>query len=158
MVKLFFICWICLFINTDIPAIHFQGTYSYSYDNGKRSYASSGFLEVHYIDKDNILFYLEVQRATDYNSGALYGKLTLNTESGRYEYIPKDISNSCKLEFIRVKNNVAIKTVAGNCPFGYGVYADGTYHLEDKNNPQFFEGRSGQKIYFDKVSPENYSE
>jgi len=156
--KLLFITFCFLFIQTNSLPPRFQGAYSYSYDNGKRHYAPSGFLQVHYISKDNILFYLEVQRSTDYNSGAMYGKLTLNRKSGKYEYLPKDTVDDCKLVFAWVKNKVIIKTAAGECRFGYGVYADGTYKLEDGKNPPYCETRTGRKIYFDKTPPDKYLE
>lgn len=154
--RLFIITFFCLFIQHNYPVAKFQGTYTYSYENGKTEYAPAGYLEVHYINKDDIRFYLEVYRSTDMNSGALYGKLTYNKINGNYEYLPKDTIDNCKLIFIKKKNKIIIKTVAGNCPFGYGVYADGTYYLRNSSNPTTFINRSGKKIYFDKTSPDNY--
>jgi hypothetical protein len=156
--KLFLICCICLFIKVDSLTLHFQGTYSYSYKHGKTPYAPSGLLQIHYVNENKILFYLEVMRATDYNSGALYGRLILNKKSGNYEYLPKDTTTGCKLEFIRTKNKVIIKTIGGECGFGYGVYADGAYYLKDSKNPQYLMSRANKKIYFDKTFPENFSE
>jgi hypothetical protein len=156
--KLLLITLCFLVVLPGSPTPRFQGSFSYSYDNGKRDYAPSGYLEVHYINKDNILFYLEVWRATDLNSGAMYGKLTLNKKSGKYEYLPKDTVDDCKLVFTRVKNKVIIKTASGECHFGYGVYADGTYHMDNSRNPLYFESRTGKKVYFDKTPPDKYLE
>ncbi|HWD90436.1 MAG TPA: hypothetical protein VG367_20055 [Mucilaginibacter sp.] len=156
--KLLLITLCCIFIQVGPSTPRFQGSYSRFYDSGKKRYKPDGFLKIHYISKDNILFYLEAWRMLDMNSGAMYGKLTLNKKSGKYEYLPKDTIDDCKLVFTRIKNKIIIKTAAGECHFGYGVYADGTYHLEDSKNPSYFESRKGEKVYFDKTPPDKYLE
>ncbi|MDB5032610.1 hypothetical protein [Mucilaginibacter sp.] len=141
-----------------IQSFPIQGSYFHTY--GKKSQDSPyQLLQIHYSDQSTILFYLEVGRgAPSYNSGALYGRLIFNRKTGNYEYIPKDISSNCKLIFIKRENKIIIKTVSGECLFGYGVYADGIYTLNDKNNPTYFTDRTGRKRYFNKTSPETYGE
>jgi len=68
------------------------------------------------------------------------------------------ITDDCKLEFKRDNRKVIIKTIEGNCPFGYGVYADGVYYIHNRKNPLFFVDRGGKKTYFEKTSPEEYEE
>ena len=155
--KLFLIYLALLFIGADNPNKSIQGTYYNKY--GKTNKAPFGLLQIHYINKDNYLFYLEVNRgAPGYNSGALYGRLTLNRKSGNSEYLPLDTTDGCKLEFNCDKNKITIKTVTGDCGFGYGVFADGFYLLKDDKNPINFVDRTGKKIYFDKTPPEKFSE
>lgn len=102
---------------------------------------------------------MEVGRgAPDYNSGALYGKLTFNKKLGNYEYLPKDTIDDCKLIFVRHKNKIIVHTENGQCGFGYGVYADGSYILKNEANRQFFYSRTGKKVYFNKTSPKNFIE
>jgi hypothetical protein len=155
MLKLISICLICLVVRSNNTTHNFQGTYTYS--SGKARYALSGLLQLHYINESKILFYLEVERASDHNSGALYGKLTLNKKNNYYEYLPVE-ENGCKLLFSRDKNKISIITTAGDCGFGYGVSADGIYLLKDANNPAFLITRTGKKVYFDKTAPQNFKE
>jgi len=155
--KLFLICWICLFIKIDNSNTPIQGTYSYRY--GKTNDAPFGLLKIHAVKRGQYLFYLEIGKgAPSYDSGAAYGKLTYNERSGNYEYIPKDTIADCKLEFIRNKNKITIKTIAGDCGFGFGVYADGTYYLKDSKNPLYIISRANKKIYFNNTSPEKFRE
>ena len=153
--KLIFLCLICLLTSIINQPIRFQGTYAYS--SGKAPYAPSGLLEIHYVNQNKILFYLEAERASDHNSGSIYGKLTLNKKSGNYEYLPVE-KGGCKLVFIKDGNKVVVKTVDGDCGFGYGVYADGTFSLKDGSNPAYLITRTNKKVYFDKTSPENFRE
>jgi len=116
-------------------------------------------LQIHYVNNNILYFYMEVGRgAPDYNSGALYGKLTFNKRSSNYEYLPKDTIDDCKLVFVKHKNTIIIHTANGQCGFGYGVFADGTYILKTKANPIYFYSRTGKKIYFNKTSPKDFSE
>lgn len=104
-----------------------------------------------------MLFYLEVARGTDFNSGALYGELTFNNK-GCYEYNPPEKEDGCKLRFVKNGNKISIVTVRGDCGFGYGVYADGSFTLQDSKNPVFMITRTGKKVYFDKTAPEKFKE
>jgi hypothetical protein len=156
MVKLFATAAAILLTVLDFssfPPARIQGTYKHIY--GKTDKSPYQILEIHYVNPSKILFYLEAGRgAPSYNSGALYGELTFNKKTGHYQYIPKDISEDCKLEFIIGSNKVIVKTVAGDCGFGFGVYADDTYTLTDKSNPQYFITRTDKKVFFDKTSPD----
>ncbi|MFI5157981.1 MAG: hypothetical protein ACHQF4_03900 [Sphingobacteriales bacterium] len=136
-----------------------QGTYYSNYNSKPGTDKPYQLLQIHCVDDKNLSFYMEVGRgAPDYNSGALYGILTFNKKSGNYEYLPKDTTDDCKLIFIKYKNKIVVHTANGQCPFGYGVYADGTYILKYKTNPKYFYSRTGKKIYFNKTSPKNFSE
>ncbi len=135
-----------------------QGTYS-QYFGKKTSNDAYQLLKVHYFNQDKIYFYLEAGKgAPSYDSGAMYGKLTFNNATGNYEYLPKDTAKDCKLVFIKKANKIIIKTVSGDCQFGFGVYADGSYPLQDIKNPQYCITRTGKKVYFSKTTPENFSD
>jgi hypothetical protein len=135
------------------PHVPFQGTYSYFY--GKGAEEPFRLIKIHYVNQSTILFYLEVGRgAPSYNMGSLYGRLLFNEKNGRYKYVPKDLSADCEFEIIKQKDKLIIKTVAGNCPFGGGVSADGVYQLKSIRNPQYFTNGAGMKVYFDRTSPE----
>ena len=76
--------------------------------------------------------------------------------NGHLQYVPIDTANDCTLDFIKSGNKITIRTVHGDCPFGYGVYADGVYNLKKSSNPLYFVDRAGQRIYFNKTTQENY--
>lgn len=127
---------------------------NYAVNHKKKTGSGYQMLKIHAKESGTLLFYLEVGRgAPDYNSGSLYGKLNRNANTGNYEY-----KGGCKLIFTKSKTTISVKTIAGDCGFGYGVEADGKYSLIDHNNPKDFVDRSGHKIYFDKTSPGKYSE
>jgi len=131
----------------------FQGAYK----GDKSSGNAYQFLYIHYEKQGDIFFYIEVCRgAPSYNSGSLYGRLTLNRQSGDLQYLPSDTTHDCTLEFIKSGNKITVTTVKGDCPFGYGVLADGNYSLFNKSNPLFFEDMTGKKIYFSKTPPDEY--
>lgn len=133
-----------------------HGDYAVNYE--KKTGSGYKMLKIHAKQSGSLLFYLEVGRgAPDYNSGSLYGRLTKNAKTGNYEYLPKG-TEGCKLIFKRSKTAINIKTVTGDCGFGYGVNADGKYLLIGRNNPNDFIDRAGHKIYFDKTSPGKYLE
>ena len=130
-----------------------QGTYKYSYAKN----SAYGLIKIHYKNPTIILFYLEANRGEpDYNSGSTYGRLTFNKKTGNYEHIPTDTAHDCKLILIKRKDKIIIKTVSGDCGFGYGVFADGNYFLQDSNNPQYFIDETDHKRFFDKILFEKY--
>lgn len=132
----------------------FQGEY---WNGGQTTEDAYQFLQIHYKRSGEIFFYIEVGRgAPSYNSGALYGRLVTNKRTGHLQYLAKDTTADCSLDFAMTDNKIVVKTINGDCPFGYGVFADGTYKLKKKSNPMYFNDRSGQKIYFDKTDPEHY--
>jgi len=133
-----------------------EGTYSDTYKtNGEAPYH---FINIHRMPNGGYLFYLEVCRgAPSYNSGAMYGKLTYNKATGNYEYLPVS-ADDCKLVLSHKSNKIIIKTISGDCPFGYGVYADATYKLRIDHNPSYCFTRTGKKVYFNKTPPGKFTE
>lgn len=150
-----FIVWALLQI-TPQQTNQLQGTYKYQY--GKAATGAFGLAKIYRINPSTVLLYLEVGRgAPDYNSGSLFEKLVLNPKTRKYENSLKSSTEGCKLELSQQNNQVIIKTVKGDCGFGYGVVADGKYYLRDKTNPQYFITLANKKVYFNKTSPENYT-
>jgi len=153
--KLFLLSIFISFITSGTPPASLQGTYGSQGKDGKAPYS---LLQIHYLAKGTILFYFErVLGAPAYNSGTLYGQLTLNKKTGHYEYLPVE-EGDCKLEFIRAGNKITINTLAGDCGFGNGVIADGTYPLNDNKNPAFCITRTGKKVYFEKTPANKFRE
>ncbi|MFB9844252.1 hypothetical protein [Mucilaginibacter ginsenosidivorans] len=153
--KLLLISAFILIIGSARPPAGLQGTYGVQSRNDKAPYS---LLQIHYSAKGIILFYFErAQGAPGYNSGAIYGQLTLNKKTGNYEYLPVE-EGDCKLEFIHAGNKIIIRTLSGDCGFGGGVIADGTYPLMDTKNPVFCITRTGKKVYFEKTPPGKFRE
>ena len=149
--RLFFVSLILVVGSLKVSAQIKQGTYSY----GKPKKGPYGILQLHQVSTGNYLFYLEVGKdAPNYNSGALYDKITFNNTSGRYEANTK----GCLLQFLPDPKGVAIRTVKGDCGFGYGVVATGTYNEESRKNPSSFKTRTGKKVYFNKTTPAAFKE
>lgn len=149
--------FLCLFLLPIIGVCQpttFQGEY---WNGGKSTGDAYQRLQIHYKKNGEIFFYIEVGRgAPSYNSGALYGKLIANKTTGHLQYLAKDTTLDCSLDFAKTNNHIVVKTINGDCPFGYGVFPDGTYKMKKKSNPMYFNDRSGQKIYFEKTDPEHY--
>jgi hypothetical protein len=126
-----------------------QGSFAVNYGKKTTAYQQ---LAIHYKANGKILFYFEASTGKPaYNSGSEYGWLSFNNKTGNYEYMPKDTTQDCNLEFVKKGDKVIIKTLHGDCGFGNGVYADGTYQQTSKINPQSFTTRTGKKVYFDKT-------
>lgn len=153
--KILLISVFILIIGAAAPPAGLQGTYGV---NRKDKNAPYSQLQIHYSTKGSLLFYLSIDRgAPGYNSGAIYGQLTLNKKTGNYEYLPVE-EGDCKLEFIHAGNKIIIRTLSGDCGFGGGVIADGTYPLIDTKNPLFCITRTGKKVYFEKTPPGKFRE
>lgn len=155
----FFINSLCLFLllfsscRIDQPC-----TYCGEYKNGgQTSEDSYQLLQIHCKKSGDILFYIEAGKgAPSYNSGSKYGSLTVNKKNGHLQYLAQDTTEDCSLDFSFAKHEIVVTTINGECPFGNGVYADGTYNLKKKSNPTYFVDRKGKKIYFGETDPEQY--
>ncbi|SDS17414.1 hypothetical protein SAMN05216490_0673 [Mucilaginibacter mallensis] len=142
------------FQSNTLPNLH--GTFAVNYGKKTTAYQQ---LAIHYTPGGKILFYLEGSTGKPaYNTGSEYGRLSFNKKTGNYEYIPKDTTQDCQLEFVKKGNKIIIKTLHGDCGFGHGVYADGAYQQTSKANPQSFITRTGKKVYFDKTAPEKLTD
>ncbi len=150
--KLLFISIILIIATINVNAQIKKGTYNYGNPKKKEPY---GILQIHQTKTGGYLFYLEVGRGEpSYNSGVLYDKIAFNKTSGRYEANTK----GCLLQFLPDPKGVAIRTVKGDCGFGYGVVATGTYIEKNRRNPSSLTTRTGKKVYFDKTAPAAFKE
>jgi len=153
--KLSLITFFSLLMGIYNPPTNLQGTYGW---HGKSDKEPFTLVQIHYTSQNAILFYFEKGLGEpSYNSGVLYGKLTLNKKTGNYEYLSVE-GGDCKLEFVKSNNKVIIKTILGDCGFGGGVGADGVYPLTDPKNPAYCTTRTGKKVYFDKTPPGKFRE
>ena len=113
---------------------------------------ATGLASIHPDTDSTLLIYLELSRgAPNYHSGALIGKLDINTP-GQATYINIDKKNflNCHLEFTFKNKKLSISTKEGfdDCGFGYGVFADAEYKKKRHKKPLFFIDRVGEKTFF----------
>jgi hypothetical protein len=149
--RLFFVSLLFIIAAGNVSAQLIHGTYSY----GKPKKEPYGVLQLHQTKAGNYLFYLEVGlNAPSFNSGALYDKITFNKTNGRYEANTK----GCLLQFLSGPKGVAIRQMKGDCGFGYGVVATGTYIEKNRRNPSSFTTRTGKKVNFSKTAPGAFKE
>lgn len=133
----------------------YAGIYSFG-DNIEKGAVGSVIV---YPETDTtILFFVEVCRgAPSYNLGQLYDRLKIEDGKGIYN---SNIfgDKGCKWEITIDTEELTIKTIDGcdECGFGHAVYADHSYKRKDNLIHDYFTDGSGQKIYFNKTSPENY--
>lgn len=143
----FVISFILTIATLSVSAQLIHGNYYYGNPKKKEPY---GILQLHQTKAGNYLFYLEAGGGEpNYNSGALYDKISFNKTSGRYEANTK----GCLLQFLADPKGLAVRTVKGDCGFGYGVVASGTYMEKNRRNPSSFTTRTGKKVKFNKTAP-----
>jgi hypothetical protein len=134
----------------------YAGVYEYGKDVEKEPV---GQLTLHKQTADTYLFYLDVNRgAPSYNSGAIYGSLTVKDGEATYNNQLDYGDKPCMLDFVFA--GMAIKVTSGadiDCGFGNGVYADGDFTKTKTTAPDFFVNGEGTKIYFNKTTPEDYN-
>jgi len=128
------------------PAKIVGGTYSFGNDEN----APSGSLMVYPLDEHSALFYLSLSRgAPSYNSGELWDKMTIKDNAVIYDYYSDEYSN-CKLKFEFSPGSVKITTdeKRNECGFGFGVVADNTYKLINKEIPEYYINMQDDTIRF----------
>lgn len=119
------------------------GTYIKHYPNGE----VGGALYIHPYSDSEVLIYLEVNRgAPSYNSGSLYTTIKWGENGAILEDYEDGME--CRLDFFKEDDRITINTIAGQCGFGYGVNAEGTYYKESDKVPEYFLNGEGSKIYF----------
>lgn len=132
----------------------FQGEYQ-CVNKGKKL---PSWIRIHYEKNETILFYFTGRTLGDYPSiGELYGRLKLEKKTGHLYYSSKDTVYNYSLKMKKVNGHLIV-TENGVGPYGHGVYASGTYMRINSANPQFFLSNEGQKVFFNKTTPEKYND
>jgi len=158
MKSLFVILFALFFLSLKPPfkTQKFGGSYAYGKDIEK---GRVGFIDVFPETDSTILFYLDLNRgAPSYNMGQLYGRIKIVNNSGVF-YLAND-GKGCKFKLTFSKRLLFIKTIdeQWQCPFGGGVYADGTFKKFSNKVPTCFIGPTGEDtVYFRTTPPEEYN-
>jgi hypothetical protein len=141
-----------------LETLKYAGFYSYGKDIEKGRVSS---IDIYPETDSTILFYLDLNRgAPSYNIGNLYGKVKIINNNGIFYKKTSDNPEGCMFKLTFLKNTLIAKTLEEkhDCPFGYGVYADGTFKKFSSKAPKYFISQEGDTTYFKKVSPQKYKE
>jgi hypothetical protein len=132
----------------------YAGVFSHGKNIEEGSIGSISF----YPESDTtVIFYIDLNRgAPSYNMGALCGRIKIINGKGIFKSSRDDVE-ICKWAFQFSKNILVIETLEhkDNCSFGGGVYADATYYRKSKKIPKSFINQEGERIYFDKIKPDD---
>jgi hypothetical protein len=131
----------------------YQGVYSY----GTKPENGAGQITIYPETDSTVLFFIDICRAGDLSIGQTYSRLKISEGQGMY-YSNEDGGNGCKWQVTINKGLLTIKTLdnAYDCGFGHGVGANGIYKQKSHKRCEYFIDGHGDKIYFQKTSPENY--
>ena len=135
-------------------------TYAGTYKYGSGNEADAGGVVKVYPESDStILFYIDICIGEpSYNSGSLYGRVTINRGQGVFS-TKNDYSNiGCKWLFDFVNDTLKLSTTDHQyeCGFGNGVVVDGCFSRISNIIPEFFENGGSRKVYFKDTKPEDY--
>lgn len=134
-------------------SVNIGGTYSF----GKNiEQEPVGTLFVYPKTSQFALFFLDISTgAPSYNSGQLFGAMTIKENIGTYESEDKQ----CRLKFKFQGREVKILSARTDefCGFGNGVIAENTYTLKDKSKPKYFID-GPDTIYFEGLTLEKYNQ
>jgi len=106
-----------------------------------------------------ILFFIDICRgAPSYNLGQLYGRLKIENGKGIYFSKYDFDEKGCKWQVTIDDKTLTIKTIDDcyECGFGGNVIADNKYIRKALTKPECFTDGHGNKVFFNKTSPENY--
>lgn len=123
-----------------------EGIYVFGSNNSEKA---SGTVSVHKTSESIFLFYFEYNvGGPSYNSDAQYGYLR-HLEKCTFENHWDNIENRIEFAF---DSNYSTVTLYGKLR---GMV---TYKKKSEANPEYFVNRKGQKTYFSKTKPEDYTE
>ena len=126
----------------------YAGTYTF----GDKDPETRNGIVYMYPETDNtLLFYLFVIRgAPSYNSGSIYGRITIHDGKAafkkRFEYEEAD----CVLRFEFNENTLTVTEDENDCGcgFGHGVYVHDTFQRITPEIPQYYTTIEDEKVYF----------
>ena len=135
----------------EMTTLNIGGTYKFGSSAEK---GPVGSVKMYPLTDNSALFYLDVcQGAPSYNSGRLFGQMTITDNVGTYE----SQSDDCflKFKFAPQQLEVIQNYANGSCGFGGNVNASKTYKLIDKSIPKYYIDGEGGKILFSSKIVEN---
>lgn len=124
-----------------------------------RSTEGGSRVDVYPESDSTVLIYVYIQNsAPSYNFGRLYGRVKILNGKGNFLKKIDDMDISCHWLIELNKDALIVTTINRqyNCEFGNGVYADGKYKKVSSKIPKYFIQGDGEKVYFSKVTPEEY--
>jgi len=116
-------------------------------------------LKVYPESDSTVLIYVYIQNgAPSYNFGRLYGRVSILHGKGSFHTKMDFQDNGCHWLILINKDALVVTTIdrQNDCGFGNGVSADGRYKKVSGKIPMYFVQGDGEKVYFSKVTPEQY--
>ena len=129
-------------------SLNIGGTYSFG-DGAEKG--QTGSVMIYPLSDNSALFYLDVcLGAPSYNSGTLFGEITITENIGFYDSNIDNEFLNCLLKFEFSSNQLKITTdtESDDCGFGHGIDADHIYKLKDASIPEYYENMEGNRIMF----------
>lgn len=129
--------------------VEYAGTYTYGTtpDSGR-----TGVIYVYPNSDTTLLFYLELNRgAPSYNSGAIVGQMNIyRPGEADFSMIKENDLINCSMNLWFTNDSLFIRTndKADDCGYGHAVYSRGDFKRTNKQKPEFFIDRSGEKTWF----------
>ena len=133
------------------------GTYSFGNDVEK---GAVGSIIIYPVTEYSALFFLDVCRgAPSYNTGQLFGNLSIQGNIGTYDSkkYSEDINCLLKFEFNSDIIKVSLDKEHNDCGFGHAVNAENSYTRLEDTIPEFFVEGQGDTIYFEGLTVEKYN-
>jgi hypothetical protein len=130
----------------------------YNWGDPKRKEAG-GTLYVYPESDSTVLVALDISNGPPaFHLGNLYRRVVVRRGVGRCAFESTEYTQNCRLRLAFSPQSVVIETEQGHgeCGFGQGVSADGTYRRTSSAVPQYFTDGSGE-TFFKKTTPEQYN-
>jgi hypothetical protein len=130
----------------------------YNWGDPKRKEAG-GTLYVYPESDSTVLVALDISNGPPaFHLGNLYRRVVVRRGVGRCAFQSAEDTQDCRLRLAFSPQAVVIETEQGHgeCGFGQGVSADGTYRRTSSAVPQYFTDSSGE-AFFKKTTPEQYN-
>lgn len=138
-------------------------TYSYAgeyqWGDPKRKEAG-GTLTIYPESDSTVLLALDICNGPPaFHLGNMYRRAVVRRGVGRCTIEIKEDMLHCQFRLVFAPQSVVITTEPGHgeCGFGQGISADGTYSRTSASVPQYFTDSSGDKTFFSKTTPEKYN-
>jgi uncharacterized protein (TIGR02145 family) len=132
--------------NTVEPLLSIGGTYKFGDDVEKGPVGSA---LIHPLTSSSALFFLDLsQGAPSYNTGRLYGQITIKNNIGTFTEANDYLDCTLKFKFSPKQLEIITEDRHGNCGFGGNVYADNKYKQIDASIPKYYIGVEDDTIFF----------
>jgi hypothetical protein len=143
-------------LRTTLLTASYAGEYNWGDPRRKEA---GGTLYVYPESDSTVLVALDISNGPPaFHLGNLYQRVAVRRGVGHCAFQSEEYSQDCQLRLAFAAQAVVITTEQGHgeCGFGQGVAADGTYRRTSAAVPPYFTDSSG-KTFFAQTTPEQYN-